>query len=113
MVQSWRIGFDDARVPSPQKIQKALALSKPENIILNATKQSVFLSQKGMKIDLGALAKGYIADKIMDYLKSEKGTSAMINLVEMSFVYMIIQETIKASANWHSKSQNQEAIISI
>lgn len=87
MVQSWRIGFDDARVPSPQKIQKALALSKPENIILNATKQSVFLSQKGMKIDLGALAKGYIADKIMDYLKSEKVTSAMINLGGNVLVY--------------------------
>lgn len=87
LVQSWRIGFDDARVPSPQKIQKVLALSKPENIILNATKQSVFLSQKGMKIDLGALAKGYIADKIMDYLKSEKVTSAMINLGGNVLVY--------------------------
>ncbi|MCO4470077.1 iron-sulfur cluster assembly/repair protein [Streptococcus infantarius subsp. infantarius] len=87
LVQSWRIGFEDARVPSPQKIQKALALSKPENIILDATKQSVFLSQKGMKIDLGALAKGYIADKIMDYLKSEKVTSAMINLGGNVLVY--------------------------
>ncbi|MCO4678381.1 iron-sulfur cluster assembly/repair protein [Streptococcus infantarius subsp. infantarius] len=87
LVQSWRIGFDDARVPSPQKIQKALALSKPENIILDATKQSVFLSQKGMKIDLGALAKGYIADKIMDYLKSEKVTSTMINLGGNVLVY--------------------------
>ena len=87
LVQSWRIGFDDANVPSPQKIQKALALSKPENIILDATKQSVFLSQKGMKIDLGALAKGYIADKIMDYLKSEKVTSAMINLGGNVLVY--------------------------
>ena len=37
LVQSWRIGFDDANVPSPQKIQKALALSKPENIILEVS----------------------------------------------------------------------------
>ncbi|MDY2776495.1 MAG: FAD:protein FMN transferase [Streptococcus infantarius] len=87
LVKSWRIGFDDARVPSPQKIQKALALSKPENIILDATKQSVFLSQKGMKIDLGAIAKGYIADKVMDYLKSEKVSSAMINLGGNVLVY--------------------------
>lgn len=40
-----------------------------------------------MKIDLGALAKGYIADKIMDYLKSEKVTSAMINLGGNVLVY--------------------------
>ncbi|MCC9877435.1 FAD:protein FMN transferase, partial [Streptococcus agalactiae] len=33
-----------------------------------------------MKIDLGALAKGYIADKIMTYLKNEMIDSAIINL---------------------------------
>lgn len=33
-----------------------------------------------MKIDLGALAKGYIADRIADYLKAENVTSALINL---------------------------------
>jgi len=87
LVQSWRIGFDDANVPNPKKIQKALALSNPNNIILNPDKKSIFLSQKGMKIDLGALAKGYIADKVMDYLKSEKVTSAMINLGGNVLVY--------------------------
>lgn len=87
LVQSWRIGFDDANVPNPKKIQKALALSNPNNIILNLDTKSIFLSQKGMKIDLGALAKGYIADKVMDYLKSEKVTSAMINLGGNVLVY--------------------------
>ena len=33
-----------------------------------------------MKIDLGALAKGYIADRIADFLKDENVTSALINL---------------------------------
>ena len=33
-----------------------------------------------MKLDLGALAKGYIADKIKDYLMSQGVTSALINL---------------------------------
>ena len=87
LVQSWRIGFDDANVPNSKKIQKALALSNPNNIILNPDTKSIFLSQKGMKIDLGALAKGYIADKVMDYLKSEKVTSAMINLGGNVLVY--------------------------
>lgn len=87
LVQSWRIGFDDANVPNSKKIQKALALSNPNNIILNPDTKSIFLNQKGMKIDLGALAKGYIADKIMDYLKSEKVTSAMINLGGNVLVY--------------------------
>ena len=33
-----------------------------------------------MKIDLGALAKGYIADRLVDYLKETKVKSALINL---------------------------------
>ena len=33
-----------------------------------------------MKIDLGALAKGYIADKISHFLKEKDVTSALINL---------------------------------
>lgn len=33
-----------------------------------------------MAIDLGALAKGYIADRLIDHLKSVKADSALINL---------------------------------
>ena len=40
----------------------------------------MFLAKEGMKLDLGCLAKGYIADKIADYLKSQHVTSALINL---------------------------------
>ena len=87
LVQSWRIGFEDAKVPDEENIQKAIALANPEHIILNAAEKSVFLNRKGMKIDLGALAKGYIADKIMDYLKTENVSSAMINLGGNVLVY--------------------------
>ena len=80
LVQTWHIGFDDAKLPSQTQINEQLALINPQNIILDEEKQTVFLSQKGMKIDLGALAKGYIADKIIAYLKSQGATSAMINL---------------------------------
>ena len=68
LIQTWRIGFSDARLPLP------------EEIVLSEENQSVFLKEKGMKIDLGALAKGYIADRIADYLKDENVTSALINL---------------------------------
>ena len=40
----------------------------------------MFLAKEGMKLDLGCLAKGYIADKIAYYLKSQHVTSALINL---------------------------------
>lgn len=39
-----------------------------------------------MAIDLGAIAKGYIADKAAEYLKSQGVKSAILNLGEMSFL---------------------------
>ena len=80
LVQTWRIGFSDARLPSTEEIQQALGLTDPNLLELNPEDCSVFLTKKGMKLDLGALAKGYIADKIKDYLMSQGVTSALINL---------------------------------
>lgn len=80
LVQSWRIGFDDAKVPSADEIDVLLQLTNPKNIILNEEHQSVYLKERGMSIDLGALAKGYIADLIITYLKKVGVTTALINL---------------------------------
>lgn len=80
LVQSWRIGFSEAHVPSDREIKKALSKSNPENIILNDKKKIVYLVKEGMKIDLGSLAKGYVADKVIEYLKNDGIDSALINL---------------------------------
>lgn len=80
LVQSWRIGFSDARVPSAEEIQALLGITDPHKIILDPEAGTIYLTQAGMKIDLGALAKGYIADRIVDYLKDAGVVSALINL---------------------------------
>lgn len=80
LVQSWRIGFDDAKVPTSEEIAHLLNITDPQQIQLDDATQSVFLKQAGMFIDLGALAKGYIADLLIDYLKSEDVSTALINL---------------------------------
>ncbi|MHA2788527.1 FAD:protein FMN transferase [Corynebacterium sp. S7] len=80
LVQLWRIGFSDANVPSPAAIQAALKLTDPSLIELDADSSQVFLARSGMKIDLGAVAKGYIADLIIAYFQSHGARSAMINL---------------------------------
>lgn len=80
LVQTWRIGFHDAKVPSTREIEKLLEKTNPQNILLNDAEQSVCLTEKGMFIDLGSLAKGYIADLVIRYLKNEGVASALINL---------------------------------
>jgi len=68
LVKAWRIGFQDANVPSPEEIAARLALVDPKNIILDERACSVFLSQPNMEIDLGAIAKGFFADEIKKML---------------------------------------------
>jgi len=80
LVQAWRIGFEDANIPSNKKIQSLLSKTNAKDIILDDQEQTVFLRNKGMFIDLGALAKGYIADLIITELESMNVNAALINL---------------------------------
>ena len=80
LVQAWRIGFADAHIPNNTEITHALSLTNPQLIELDPQNYTVFLAKRGMMLDLGCLAKGYIADKIADYLESQHVTSALINL---------------------------------
>ncbi|HFI0036677.1 TPA: FAD:protein FMN transferase [Streptococcus suis] len=80
LVQTWRIGFSDAKLPSPEVISEKLQLINPRDIELDDREQTVYLKKEGMAIDLGALAKGYVADKIIDFLKRIGVEAGLINL---------------------------------
>ncbi|TCD46214.1 FAD:protein FMN transferase [Streptococcus sp. X16XC17] len=80
LVQAWRIGFSDAQVPDQETIDRALELIRPEDIELDPEFQQVYLKKQGMLIDLGALAKGYIADRVVDFLKRVGIQQGLINL---------------------------------
>lgn len=76
----WRIGFPDAHKPKKSTIKKRLPLVNYRNVVFNDQKQTVFLKKRGMKLDLGGMAKGFISDEIMKVLKKEGVTSAIIDL---------------------------------
>lgn len=80
LVQTWRIGFSDARRPAPEEIEQALLKIDPQQVQLDQENYTVFLKRPGMKIDLGALAKGYSADLIASYLRGKGIKDALIDL---------------------------------
>ena len=51
-----------------------------KNIVVDEEKSTVFLAKAGMEIDLGAIAKGYAADKVKEYLINRGYTSSIINI---------------------------------
>ena len=80
LVQLWRIGFTDARVPNQDEIDAALAVCDPADIDLDEGSRRVFLRRPGARLDLGALAKGYIADLLVEQLARQPVRSALVNL---------------------------------
>ncbi|MEG0050595.1 MAG: FAD:protein FMN transferase [Terrisporobacter sp.] len=80
IIDLWSIGTDNARVPSDNEIKNTLPLVNYKDVLINDEDYSVKLAKENMKINLGGIAKGYAADKIYAYLKSQKVESAIINL---------------------------------
>lgn len=93
----WSIGKKDARVPEKSEIDALLPLIDYKNVEAKEIKletdqdgdgknetfdkeYTVFLKKKGMKIDLGAIAKGFAADQVALYLKASEVEKAIINL---------------------------------
>jgi FAD:protein FMN transferase len=80
LVDLWGIGTENARVPSQREIDAVLPLLDYTKVVMDEDGKSVYLAKKGMSLDLGAIAKGYIADKTAKLLKNMGVKSAVINL---------------------------------
>ena len=71
-------GKKSAKIPSKNELQKVKKLVNYKNLIIN--KKEVYLKEKGMKLDFGGIGKGFIADKIMSYLRERGATKALVNV---------------------------------
>ena len=74
----WKFTSDNPSVPEDQEIKKALETVGYENITMKGNE--VGLSDSETRIDLGGVAKGYIADKTGEYMEAQGVTKAIINL---------------------------------
>jgi thiamine biosynthesis lipoprotein len=80
LVDLWGIGTDFANVPNDADIKEKMALIDYKKIELDENEKTVYLPEKNMVLDLGAIAKGYIADRVKDLIMDEGYSSAIINL---------------------------------
>lgn len=74
----WDFTAENPKVPDHEAIKAALPLINYQNVTLKDKK--VTFAKNGMGFDLGAIAKGYIADKVKELLLKKGVKSAMINL---------------------------------
>ena len=74
----WDFKSGKASLPDEAALKEALSHVGYEKIEID--KNNVRLSDPEAKIELGAIAKGFIADKVAEFLKEKGVTSALINL---------------------------------
>jgi len=79
IIELWGFGTDEKKVPTSQAIENKLKLVSYKDIIINEEGKTIMLAKSGMKIDLGAVAKGYIVDKAANFLKNKGIKSVLIN----------------------------------
>jgi len=79
LVDLW--GFTDRnfKIPSDEQIKETLKIVGSDKIILHEENSMVELAVVGMKLDLGAIAKGYAVDAAAQKLKENSIDSALIN----------------------------------
>ena len=76
----WDFTAENPKVPKDSLIQAALPKCNYHNISVDTDKNEITLKTDDTAIELGAIAKGYIADRLKDYLVSQNVKSAIINL---------------------------------
>ena len=74
----WDFTAEDPKVPDDAAIQKALPLCSSDGVTIDG--QDITLSSDDIQFDVGAIAKGYIADRLKDFLVKKGVNSAIINL---------------------------------
>jgi len=80
MDKIWKFDGSMKAMPTPEAIKQSVARIGYQKIVLDAKAQTIYLKEKGMKLGLGGIGQGYIADKIKDLLLSKGCISGIVNV---------------------------------
>ena len=79
VVKMWRNARKTKQFPTKEMVAVALSRVGFNKIIVDTSAKTVTLTQPGMQLDLGGIAQGYIAQKIINFLTSENVSNAMVD----------------------------------
>jgi thiamine biosynthesis lipoprotein len=105
LVKLWNIGNGGEKVPPEREILAAKALVGWQQVVVDAAARKVFLKKVGMRLDLGAIAKGYAADEVAKILTAHKVKAAVVDLGGNILVF----GSKKDKSPWRVGIQNPES----
>lgn len=76
----WDFHSDSPVLPDEKTLSEAVKHVNYKNVLFDDSAETITLSDPEARLDLGFIAKGYIADRIKEYLLDKGVKSAVINL---------------------------------
>jgi thiamine biosynthesis lipoprotein len=80
LTRLWRKARKENRFPAAGEIKEKKAITGFNKIQFDPAKHAVRLLQTGMQLDLGGIGQGYIAQKVIDYLKDQQIQNALADV---------------------------------
>jgi thiamine biosynthesis lipoprotein len=78
VIRLWREARKTGHIPAPDALREAAGRCGYKKMTLNTQRQTIQFAQSGMRLDLGAIAKGYAADEALSAIASLGVTSALV-----------------------------------
>ncbi|WP_407264772.1 FAD:protein FMN transferase [Tenacibaculum maritimum] len=75
----WYFDKPMPKLPDIIDIERSIAKINYKNILINEEESTVFLKEKEMKIGFGSIGKGYVAEKVGNYLRKMGVKAGLIN----------------------------------
>ena len=79
LVRLWGIGTNRAAVPSAEQLEAAVAEIDYRRVVMEPTNHTIYLSEEGMGLDVGGIAKGYAADEVARILTGHGVEHALLD----------------------------------
>lgn len=80
MDKIWKFDGSMKEMPSAEAIKKSVARIGYKKIVVDTENKTIYLPEKGMKLGLGGIGQGYIADKIKELLYSKGCKAGLVNV---------------------------------
>ena len=80
VMDAWGFTREERHVPDPDTLADTLALVDWRALTVAEDDASARLEEPGMAVDLGAVAKGFAAQRAADAIRAAGGTSALLDL---------------------------------
>jgi thiamine biosynthesis lipoprotein len=80
LTKLWRKSRKEKIFPTDEAVQLKRKLTGFNKMLIDIAGKKITLTKPGMQLDLGGIAQGYIAQKIIDFLRTQNINHALVNV---------------------------------